>query len=267
MKLLNKVRVLAIILIGVTLIFAVLGSMQIDPVLEGFDDKVVGCSGEIVPSCHEKLLSHAKYEEDPMDDYILKTEVVVPTCPMCPKYKESKVKPLDSDEGVAADAGDAEGNSDTVDNNELTDEKEEEEEEEEEDKKYKYHKYKEDDKYDSNKYNGYHDRKYNDRKYNDRKYNDRKYNDRKYNEDKKNKEDKMKDVDRYVGLAGSATPMTSVLDPVSSPAPANNKDTPPCPACERCPEPAFECKKVPNYRSPSMQNYMPLPVLNDFSKF
>ena len=42
---------------------------------------------------------------------------------------------------------------------------------------------------------------------------------------------------------------------------------PPCPACERCPEPAFECKKVPNYRSPSIDNYMPVPVLNDFSKF
>jgi hypothetical protein len=42
---------------------------------------------------------------------------------------------------------------------------------------------------------------------------------------------------------------------------------PPCPACERCPEPAFECKKVPNYRSPSIDNYMPVPVLNDFSRF
>jgi hypothetical protein len=42
---------------------------------------------------------------------------------------------------------------------------------------------------------------------------------------------------------------------------------PPCPACERCPEPAFECKKVPNYRSPSIGQYMPMPILNDFSSF
>ena len=42
---------------------------------------------------------------------------------------------------------------------------------------------------------------------------------------------------------------------------------PPCPACERCPEPAFECKKVPNYRSPSIGQYMPMPILTDFSKF
>ena len=42
---------------------------------------------------------------------------------------------------------------------------------------------------------------------------------------------------------------------------------PPCPACERCPEPAFDCKKVPNYRSPSIGQYLPMPILNDFSTF
>ena len=41
----------------------------------------------------------------------------------------------------------------------------------------------------------------------------------------------------------------------------------PCPACERCPEPAFDCKKVPNYRSSAVDQYLPVPVLNDFSSF
>jgi hypothetical protein len=41
---------------------------------------------------------------------------------------------------------------------------------------------------------------------------------------------------------------------------------PPCPPCGRCPEPAFECKKVPNYKSNNDQ-YLPRPVLNDFSQF
>lgn len=41
---------------------------------------------------------------------------------------------------------------------------------------------------------------------------------------------------------------------------------PPCPPCARCPEPAFDCKKVPNY-SAFNQNYLPVPVLNDFSTF
>lgn len=41
---------------------------------------------------------------------------------------------------------------------------------------------------------------------------------------------------------------------------------PPCPACARCPEPSFECKKVPNYSS-SNTNTLPMPLLNDFSQF
>ena len=41
---------------------------------------------------------------------------------------------------------------------------------------------------------------------------------------------------------------------------------PPCPPCARCPEPAFECKKVPNYSS-SNDNFLPRPVLADFSQF
>jgi len=39
---------------------------------------------------------------------------------------------------------------------------------------------------------------------------------------------------------------------------------PPCPACERCPEPSFDCKKVPNYQS---GGNLPTPILNDFSTF
>jgi hypothetical protein len=40
---------------------------------------------------------------------------------------------------------------------------------------------------------------------------------------------------------------------------------PPCPACERCPEPAFECKKVPSYSGTN--SYLPMPVISDFSTF
>ena len=40
---------------------------------------------------------------------------------------------------------------------------------------------------------------------------------------------------------------------------------PPCPPCARCPEPSFECKKVPNYNVDN--KYLPRPVLNDFSNF
>lgn len=45
-----------------------------------------------------------------------------------------------------------------------------------------------------------------------------------------------------------------------------NEPAPPCPPCARCPEPAFDCKKVPNYNSTNT-NYLPRPMLNDFSQF
>lgn len=48
---------------------------------------------------------------------------------------------------------------------------------------------------------------------------------------------------------------------------ASADSCPPCPACERCPEPAFTCEKVVNYRSPAASQYLPIPVLNDFSSF
>ena len=41
----------------------------------------------------------------------------------------------------------------------------------------------------------------------------------------------------------------------------------PCAPCARCPEPAFECKKVPNYRAASVSNVLPLPRLNSFAAF
>jgi len=41
---------------------------------------------------------------------------------------------------------------------------------------------------------------------------------------------------------------------------------PPCAPCSRCPEPNFECKKVPSYKAFN-QDFMPVPVLNDFSTF
>lgn len=46
---------------------------------------------------------------------------------------------------------------------------------------------------------------------------------------------------------------------------------PPCPPCARCPEPAFTCKKVPNYNAASvggkLPSQMPMPMLGSFAKF
>jgi hypothetical protein len=46
----------------------------------------------------------------------------------------------------------------------------------------------------------------------------------------------------------------------------NGSEPPPCPPCARCPEPSFDCKKVPNYNR-NDSDFLPRPVLADFSQF
>ena len=62
---------------------------------------------------------------------------------------------------------------------------------------------------------------------------------------------------------------TEIIPPVCPKCPKycdRTEPAPPCPPCARCPEPAFECKKVPNYTS-NNDRFLPKPVLNDFSTF
>lgn len=64
---------------------------------------------------------------------------------------------------------------------------------------------------------------------------------------------------------------SQIVPPVCPACPENtscprDKPCPPCPPCARCPEPAFKCQKVPNYQS-SNEQYLPKPMLNDFSNF
>uniref|UniRef100_A0A6C0DFQ9 Uncharacterized protein n=1 Tax=viral metagenome TaxID=1070528 RepID=A0A6C0DFQ9_9ZZZZ len=65
--------------------------------------------------------------------------------------------------------------------------------------------------------------------------------------------------------SGATTSGGSFLDSFSNNYMESTK-CPPCPACARCPEPAFDCKKVPNYNSIN-NSYLPMPVLSDFSNF
>ena len=82
------------------------------------------------------------------------------------------------------------------------------------------------------------------------------------------------------GIPGSQIPIgdehlyilkSEVIPPVCPVCPSNCNSTrkepcPACPPCGRCPEPSFECKKVPNYNAIN-DSYLPVPVLNDFSSF
>ena len=72
------------------------------------------------------------------------------------------------------------------------------------------------------------------------------------------------DEDLYI-LKSEVVPPVCPVCPQSTACP-REKPCPACPPCARCPEPAFECKKVPNYRSQD-NRYLPKPLLNDFSAF
>jgi len=72
------------------------------------------------------------------------------------------------------------------------------------------------------------------------------------------------DEDLYI-LKSQVVPPVCPVCPVASTRPRQDP-CPACPPCARCPEPAFECKKVPNYNALD-SNYLPTPVLNDFSTF
>jgi len=70
--------------------------------------------------------------------------------------------------------------------------------------------------------------------------------------------------DMYI-LKSEVVPPVCPACPTSSACPRQEK-CPPCPACARCPESSFECKKVPNYNAIN-EDYLPQPVVNDFSQF
>jgi hypothetical protein len=70
--------------------------------------------------------------------------------------------------------------------------------------------------------------------------------------------------DLYI-LKSQVVPPVCPACPVASACP-RTEAPPPCPACSRCPEPSFECKKVPNYNAADI-NMLPMPVLTDFTSF
>ena len=71
------------------------------------------------------------------------------------------------------------------------------------------------------------------------------------------------DEDLYI-LKSEVVPPVCPACPTNSSCP-RQEPPPPCPPCARCPEPSFDCKKVPNYKSNS--DTLPRPVLADFSQF
>ena len=76
------------------------------------------------------------------------------------------------------------------------------------------------------------------------------------------------DMSKYI-LKSEIVPPVCPKCPDSRTCP-REKPAPPCPPCARCPEPAFECKKVPNYSAidaANAGNLLPMPRLNSFAQF
>lgn len=71
--------------------------------------------------------------------------------------------------------------------------------------------------------------------------------------------------DLYI-LKSQIVPPVCPVCPVSTAVLPRQEPCPPCPPCARCPEPSFECKKVPNYNAINNES-LPIPILSDFSQF
>ena len=74
--------------------------------------------------------------------------------------------------------------------------------------------------------------------------------------------------DMYILKSQVVPPVCPVCPTISSSSNDPDKEAkcPPCPAPQRCPEPSFDCKKVPNYSVIDNQ-FLPQPVISDFSTF
>lgn len=215
-KFLKNIKVIIILLIIVTILFALLGSFKI---LENMEDSAPLCYSSVLDDISDnQSAGYASYNIETDDKYILKTKIVPPKGTACPTELSGPAsKYLNSvstiSESEKSDINISSSNTSSSNTNSF------------------------------------------------------------------------QSITNTSILPTSSTPQQH--DP-SAPSPAGNiasspalvnesknesknekksDSCPPCPACERCPEPAFDCKKVPNYRSPNIGQYLPMPILNDFSTF
>ena len=77
----------------------------------------------------------------------------------------------------------------------------------------------------------------------------------------------LPDGNEFIRRSKIVPPVCPACPPVIVDKNTLNQKCPPCPPCARCPEPSFECQKVPNFSGGPQNNYLPRPVLSDFSMF
>lgn len=233
-KILNDIKIIILILIGVTILFAILGTfkglkenMEDPPQCYSDYHSDVKCYSDVLAS-NDDDTNHASYNESSDDKYILKTKIIPPKGTSCPiEISPPASKYLN---GVKSDTKEPSASTTQIQNSS--------------------------------------------------------------NSNSSNSSNTSTNITN-VGAASNSPVAADSSSSTPSSVPGNDAivqhtatlneikgsitqinqqqpkpDTcPPCPACERCPEPAFDCKKVPNYRSPSIGQYLPMPILNDFSTF
>ena len=74
-------------------------------------------------------------------------------------------------------------------------------------------------------------------------------------------------TDMAPGVNAFNTSTVLIPPPVGNATASNCPAPPPCEPCARCPEPAFDCKKVPNYDRDDNEKFVPQAILSDFSTF
>jgi len=84
-KIFNDIRIIIILLIGVIILFAILGTFQLLPDKVNISNKE-GMSDDNAPPCYSSVQDDewASYNEDNKDNYILKTKIVPPKGTACP---------------------------------------------------------------------------------------------------------------------------------------------------------------------------------------
>lgn len=82
---------------------------------------------------------------------------------------------------------------------------------------------------------------------------------------KRNQKKSKEDNDMYILKTQIVPPVCPVCPNITSSSASSPSTCPPCPPCERCPEPSFDCKKIPSYSSSNSS--LPRPILSDFSQF
>lgn len=250
----NLVEILLLLI--VTIIFAWVGvhkNMVVaynSDIIESMDTEaeVPKCSGmPNVPGCHDTVITdYDPYSYD--SKYILKTQVVPPVCPACPSVINAHDHGNNLYDGMVDENGNSiiqtstEINQDTQVSNSSNEE------------------YSSVTNVENTTINN-----------NGNRENGNRENQVKSSDDKTNSNNNVNSGKDMVGNTNILSDQIlkrqqSFYDRESSSENVSGQ-CPPCPACERCPEPAFTCEKVINYKSPSSKQYLPMPVLNDFSSF